>query len=190
MTKNKLISIGVDVGSINGAISIVDEDGKILSLTKAPYYQTEIKSKRNKSKPNKETGKFEADFRKRSWVDFKKLREIFEPFEKFSKIYTIEKIQYRPTEGETSSFMNGNSLGIFQGLYSYLNPIAYFEPTVQWKKEMGLTSNKEDSIDLAEEIYKVKLTNYLPKGKIDDIAEALLLSFYGLKQYYESKGEN
>ena len=86
--------------------------------------------------------------------------------------------------------MNGNSLGIFQGLYSYLNPIAYFEPTVQWKKEMGLTSNKEDSIDLAEEIYKVKLTNYLPKGKIDDIAEALLLSFYGLKQYYESKGEN
>ena len=49
----KLISIGIDVGSVNGAISIVSEDGEILLLTKAPIYQTEVKSKRNKSKLNK-----------------------------------------------------------------------------------------------------------------------------------------
>ena len=191
MTKNKLISIGIDVGTVNGAISVVSEDGKILLLTKAPYYQTEIKSKRNKSKLNRETGKFEPDFKKRSWVDFKKLKELFKPFKKFDKIYTIERIQYRPMEGETSSFMNGNALGVFQGLYSYLDPIAYYEPTpVEWKSKMGLSSLKEDSINLAEEIYKVKLKNFLSKGKIDDIAESLLLSFYGLQQYYESKGEN
>ena len=29
--------------------------------------------------------------------------------------------------------------------------------------------------------------DYLPKGKVDDIAEALLLSFYGFKKYYERK---
>ena len=58
--KTKLISIGIDVGSVNGAISVTDEDGKILVLTKAPIYQTEIKSKRNKSKLNKETGKYEV----------------------------------------------------------------------------------------------------------------------------------
>ena len=191
MTKNKLISIGIDVGTVNGAISVVSEDGKILLLTKAPYYQTEIKSKRNKSKLNRETGKFEPDFKKRNWVDFKKLGEIFKPYIKYSIIYTIERIQYRPNEGETASFTNGNALGIFQGLYSYLNPIAYYEPTpVEWKSKMGLSSLKEDSINLAEEIYKVKLKNFLSKGKIDDIAESLLLSFYGLQQYYESKGEN
>ena len=186
-TKNKLISIGIDVGSVNGAISVVSEDGEILLLTKAPTYQTEVKSKRNKSKLNKETGKYEASFRKRNWVDFKRLREIFEPFEKNPKIYTIEKIIPRSQEGESSSFTNGNSLGIFQGLYSYLKPIVYFEPLpTQWKKEMGLNSVKNYSVILAEEIYQIKLKDYLPKGKVDDIAEALLLSFYGFKKYYEN----
>lgn len=185
--KNKIISIGIDVGSVNGALSVVSEEGEILLLTKAPTYQTEVKSKRNKSKLNKETGKFEADFRKRNWVNFKELRELLKPFIDNSIIYTIERIQQRPNEGETTSFMNGNSLGIFQGIYSFLNPVAYFEPSAgEWKKELGVTSLKETSIQLAEEIYKVKLKDYLPKGKVDDIAEALLLSFYGFKKYYEN----
>ena len=183
----KLISIGVDVGSTNGALSIVSEDGEILLLTKAPIYKTEVKSKRNKSKLNKLTGKFEADFRKRSWVDFKALKEILSPYINNRIIYTIERIQQRPSEGETTSFMNGNSLGIFQGLYSFLNPESYFEPTaIEWKKELGVSSLKDTSIELAEEIFSIKLKDYLPKGKVDDIAEALLLSFYGLKKYYEN----
>ena len=188
----KLISIGIDVGSTNGAISVISEDGEVLLLTKAPIYQTEVKSKRNKSKLNKVTGKFEADFRKRNWVDFKVLRELLKPFISSSIIYTIERIQQRPNEGETTSFMNGNSLGIFQGLYSYLNPVAYYEPSAgEWKKELGVTSLKDTSIQLAEEIYNIKLKDYLPKGKVDDIAEALLLSFYGFKRYYETtKGQN
>lgn len=185
--KNKLVSIGIDVGSVNGAISIVSEEGKILLLTKAPYYQTEIKSKRNKSKLNKTTGKFEVDYRKRSWVDFKKLRELFEPYLKCKIIYTIERIKARSQEGESASFINGNSLGIFQGLYSLLQPMAYFEPDpITWKHYFGLDAIKDNSIELAEEIYKVKLKDYLPKGKVDDIAEALLLSFYGFKKYYEN----
>lgn len=185
-TKKQLLSIGIDVGSVNGAISVVNEEGKILLLTKAPVYQTEVKSKRNKSKLNRVTGKYEADFRKRNWVDFRKVGEVLQPFTEHKIIYTIERIQQRPDEGETTSFMNGNSLGIFQGLYSYLNPAEYFEPTAgEWKKELGVTSLKETSIHLAEEIYNVNLKDYLPKGKVDDIAEALLLSFYGFKKYYE-----
>ena len=184
--KNKIISIGIDVGSVNGAISVVSEKGKILLLTKAPCYQTEIKSKRNKSKLNKATGKYEVDYRKRTWVDFKKLRELFEPYLKYDIIYTIERIKARSQEGESASFVNGNSLGIFQGLYNLLQPIAYFEPDpAKWKHELGLNAVKEYSIKLAEEMYKVKLKDYLPKGKVDDIAEALLLSFYGFKKYYE-----
>ena len=82
----KLISIGIDTGTVNGAISIVDENLKILVLTKAPIYQTEIKTRRNKSKLNKETGKFEKDYRKRSWVDFKAVGELFEPYKKSQNI--------------------------------------------------------------------------------------------------------
>ena len=187
---NKLISVGIDTGSVNGAISIVSEDMKILLLTKVPVYQTEIKSRRNKSKLNKETGKFEKDFRKRSWVDFNKVGELFEPFRKAKVIYSLEKATTRSMEGEASSFMNGNALGVFQGLSVLLNPIEYYEPLpVTWKTDLGVTSDKETSIALAEDLFQVRLKDYLPRGKVDDIAEALLLSFYGLRQHF-SKGEN
>lgn len=186
--KTNLVSIGVDVGSVNGALSVVSEDGNVLLLTKTPTYQTEIKTKRNKSKLNKETGKYEANFRKRNWVDFKKLRELLEPFEKYNKIYTIERITARSNEGEAASFSNGNSLGVFQGLYVYLNPQEFYDPSPkEWKKALGLSAIKEDSIKLAEDIYQVNLKDYLKKGKTDDIAEALLLAFYGLKRHYERK---
>ena len=190
MRVNKIVSIGIDVGSKNGAISVVDEDLKILLLTKTPIYQTEIKSRRNKSKLNKETNKFEKDFRKRSWVDFKQVGELFKPFQKCKVIYTLEKATVRPFEGEAPSFMNGNALGIFQGVSLLLNPISYFEPLPAiWKTDLGVSSEKETSIKLAEKIYEVNLKDYLKTGKKDDIAEALLLSFYGLKQYYIQKGE-
>lgn len=183
--RNKIYSIGVDVGSVNGAVSVVDENLKIHLLTKAPTVQTLIKSKRNKSKINKETMKYEKDYRKRTWVDFKKLGELLSPYKNHRVIYTVEKITARPGEGEPSSFVNGNSLGIFQAQYSLLNPVEYYEPSAMtWKKELGVTSDKETSLKLAEDIYQISLKDYLPKGKTDDIAEALLLAFYGLKMYF------
>lgn len=190
MNKKALISIGVDVGTVNGAIGIIDDNMKILFLDKVPIIQTEIKSRRNKSKLNKETMKYEADFRKRSWVDFKGVGEIITPYlpKGSQKIYTIEKIIPRSGEGESSSFVNGNSLGVFQGLFSFINPIEYYEPLpVTWKKELGLSSDKSLSVDLAEDIYQVNLKDYVKKGKLDDVAEALLLAFYGLKMFYSKK---
>lgn len=190
LKKNRgLISIGVDVGSVNGAIGVIDEDGNILALTKVPTYQTEVRSRRNKSKLNKETLKYEQDYRKRTWVDYKRLRDILEPFLDQNIIYTIEKVHSRSGEKEVSSFMNGNALGIFQGLYPLLQPMAFFDPSPEeWKKGMGVSSLKDTSVNLAEEIFQIKLKSYLPKGKVDDIAEALLLAFYGLKSYY-TKGD-
>lgn len=183
---NKLYSIGIDVGTANGAIAVVSEDMKILTLTKTPTYQTLIKSKRNKDKLNKETGKYEKDYRKRTWVDFNKAGDILVPYLSKEVIYTIEKIAPRPKEGEPASFVNGNALGIFQALSVGLHPIRYYEPTpIEWKHDLGVTSDKETSIELAEEIYNVSLRDYLKRGKLDDIAEALLLAFYGLKQYYK-----
>ena len=87
--------------------------------------------------------------------------------------------------------MNGNSLGIFQGMYALLSPIRYYEPTpITWKSDLGVSSDKSTSIKLAEDLYQVKLKDFLPKGKVDDIAEALLLSFYGLRQYIIKENEN
>ena len=188
LVKKKLISIGIDVGSTNGAIGIIDENLNVLYVSKVPIYQTENRSKRNKSKLNKQTMKYEKDYKKRNWVDFRELGKVFKPFLSKSIVYTVEKVIVKPGEGESSSFVFGNSMGIFQGLYPYLNPVFYLEPlAIQWKKELGVTSVKQTSIDLAEKIYEKSMKSLIPKGKADDIAEALLLAFYGLKKYYEDR---
>lgn len=184
-----LLSIGVDVGSKNGAIAIINENLKVLELMKAPYYITEVKSKPKKNLVlNKETGKYEIAYKQRSWTDYKALGDIYKPYIKKSNkiIYTVEKVSVRPGEGETSSFIFGDSLGVHRGQYSLLQPIAYYEPRPNdWKKVMGVTSNKETSIKLAEDIFKVKLQDYIEKGKVDDVAEALLLAFYGMQEYFK-----
>lgn len=185
----KLLSIGVDVGSCNGAIAVVDTSLNIKYLAKAPYYTVPVKSKKLKDKLNRETGLFESSFKQRKWTSFQPLMEIYKPYLKYNKIYTIEKVFVRPKEGEVNSFIFGNSLGVHEGMYAYLNPIDFYEPTPNtWKKEMGVTSNKSTSISLAEDIYDVKLTDYLINDKLDDIAEALLLAFYGLKKHAEKNG--
>ena len=97
----------------------------------------------------------------------------------------MERVSVRPDEGEISSFIFGNSLGCFEGLSAYLNPIFMVEPTPNvWKAEMGLSSEKDDSIKLVEELFEgIDLRQYVPKGKLDDVSEALLLSVYGFKKY-------
>ena len=37
--------------------------------------------------------------------------------------------------------------------------------------------------------FEVNLKDYVQKGKVDDISEALLLAVYGFKKYDESTGE-
>lgn len=192
MSCNMLISVGIDVGARNGAISIIDENFKILYLDKAPYIEVDMAhTSKNRVKPklNKETGKYEVAYKKRSWTDYTKLREIFEPYvnKKYQIVYTIERVSVRPEEGEISSFIFGNSLGCFQGLSTYIQPIVIYEPTPQvWKKELGVNSDKETSVKLAEDIFNTNLKTYVKKGKVDDIAEALLLAVYGFKQYSEN----
>jgi hypothetical protein len=182
-----LISVGIDVGSKNGAIAVIDEELNILHLDTAPYKLIELAHTANnrlKPRANKETGKLEFAYKSRAWTDYTQLRSIFEPYINNDIIYTIERVSVRPGEGEISSFVFGNSLGCFQGLSAYLNPIKIYEPTpIIWKNEMGVTSEKETSIELAESIFETNLKSYKAKGKIDDIAEALLLAIYGFKMY-------
>lgn len=188
--KTLVYSIGIDPGTKNGAIAIIDSELTIHYLGKAPYYSVDVKSKKVKPKLNKKTGKYEIAYRQRTWTDYTKLYDIFEPYVKKELIYTIEKVSVRPGEKEMSSFVFGNSLGVYEGQYSLLQPIEFYEPTPQtWKKEMGVTSDKNSSIVLAEDLFSVDLKTYLKRGKRDDIAEALLLAFYGLRQHLKKEEE-
>ena len=110
--RKRLISIGVDVGTKNGAISIIADDLHIIYSDKVPTFCTEIRSKRNKSKLNKETMKYEKDYKKRTWVDFKEIGTTLKPHISNSNIiYTVEKVLVKPGEGEPNSFVFGNAMG-------------------------------------------------------------------------------
>lgn len=189
-----LLSIGVDVGARNGAIAIIDEEFNILHLGKAPFMEVEAahtSANRTKPKLNKETGIYEQTYKKRAWTDYAKLRELFLPYVGNEIVYTIEKVSVRVGEGEINSFIFGNSLGCFEGLSALLNPIDIYEPTpVIWKAEMGVTSDKSSSVQLAESLFECDLKSFLRKGKVDDIAEALLLAVYGFKKYYDKQENN
>lgn len=189
-----LLSIGVDVGARNGAIAVIDEEFNILHLGKAPFMEVEAahtSANRTKPKLNKETGIYEQTYKKRAWTDYIKLRELFLPYVGNEIVYTIEKVSVRVGEGEINSFIFGNSLGCFEGLSALLNPIDIYEPTpVIWKAEMGVTSDKSSSVQLAESLFECDLKSFLKKGKVDDIAEALLLAVYGFKKYYDKQENN
>ena len=180
----KLLSIGVDPGTKNGAIAIVDDCLNIIYLAKAPYL-SENTSKRIKPKLNKETGMYDMAYKQRTWTDYTALRDIFLPYINNHIIYTVEKVQARTGEYESSSFVFGHSLGVYQGQYSLLNPIAFYTPRPQeWKNDLKLTSDKKESVIQAENLFQCDIKEYLKSGKKDDVAEALLLAFYGLRQYY------
>lgn len=192
-----LISIGIDVGTKNGAIAIIDEEFEILHLGKAPFKEVDMAhTAKNRVKPklNKATGKYEVTYKKRSWTDYSAFRDLFKPYlsETTKIVYTVEKVSVRPDEGEISSFIFGNSLGCFEGLSAYLNPIFMIEPApATWKAEMGLSSDKNASLELVKEMFEgVDLRQYVPRGKLDDVSEALLLAVYGFKKYDENLGEN
>lgn len=184
-----LLSIGIDVGARNGAIAIIDEEFKILLICKAPFKEVEAahtSANRNRPKLNKNTNKYEQTYKKRAWTDASKFRELFQPYIGHDIVYTIEKVSVRVGEGEISSFVFGNSLGCFEGLSAFLNPIDMYEPTpTVWKSDMGVTADKESSVKLAEKLFNCNLKDYVGKGKVDDVAEALLLAVYGFKKYYD-----
>lgn len=190
-----LLSVGVDVGSAHGAIAIINTDMNILHLDLAPSYVVLNKNKRLKDKLDKKTGEYVHDYAKKKWSDFLTLRELYAPYIKNDIVYTVEKVFVRPQEGEVSSFIFGNSLGIHQGQVSYLNPVAFYNPTPQeWKKVMKVTSDKSTSIEMAQELFQCDLKDYKKASKqkvekVDDLAEALLLAFYGLMQHLQATGE-
>ncbi len=187
-----MIIVGVDTASKNCGIAIINLNLDILQLVIASHYTTEVKSKPlKKCKLNKETGKYEKVYKQLSWTDYNKLEEFFKPYIGQDIIYVVEKVFSKPIEGTTNAFINGNSLGIYQGMKAYLQPKYFYNPRPQeWKGDLNISSDKGISVELANKIFEkslkennIKLKKGKSKNSSDDFAEALLLCIWGIKQY-------
>lgn len=91
----------------------------------------------------------------------------------------LEKVAARSGQGVTSMFRFGTNYGEHRGMMAALN-IPFIEVTPQvWKKDYRLNSDKDESLDLAREIFPDHAKTSFKLKKHDGLAEAALLAKYG-----------
>ena len=98
-------------------------------------------------------------------------------------ICCLEKVHAMPKQGSVSMFTFGENYGWLKGvLDAFRIPFQEIQPQ-RWKKEFGLNSNKENSINVCRQLFPdVEL---IPKGcrkPHDGIAEALLCAEYAKRK--------
>jgi len=122
--------------------------------------------------------------KKKNWIDYEKLAPLIRSMTGWgnNEIW-IENVHSMPKQGVASSFKFGRGFGILIGICAaYGLNINFVAPQV-WKKKLGLIkSTKEDSVNLANKLYKQNI-NVSDDGQ----AEALLIAHYAKLIYKEEK---
>lgn len=94
-------------------------------------------------------------------------------------VAAVEKVGAMPGQGVCSMFSFGENFGAIQGLLYALLISYQLVPPARWKKEFGVTSDKQTSIDACKRLfdYPIRRTDRCRKDD-DGMAEALLLAEY------------
>ena len=95
----------------------------------------------------------------------------------------LEKVHAMPKQGSVSMFNFGVSYGWLKGVLD-AKEIAYQEiPPQTWKKEFGLNSQKEKSIEVCRQLFpEANLVPHNHKNAHDGIAEAILMAEYARRK--------
>lgn len=146
--------LGVDPGQAGG-LAIV-HGGRLVKGTRMPIVKIR--------------GKAQVDARAvvRWWDD------CLVPFD----VAVIEAVHAMPRQGVSSSFQFGRMLGGIEALvYSTGARVEYVAPAA-WKKAMGLSTEKQASIDAAKLMFGSAADELLKHKADDGIAEAGLIAAY------------
>jgi crossover junction endodeoxyribonuclease RuvC len=149
--------LGVDPG-MNGAIAIL-EDEKIVQIFDMPTTEVKVGNSLKKRVNPQELVSELALFKDQ---DIKGI---------------VEQVNAMPSQGVTSMFSFGRSLGVIEGvLAGCLIPYSHVTPAV-WKKALGVNSSKDGTREMAMRIWPSK-TDLFKRKKDDGRAEAALLALY------------
>jgi crossover junction endodeoxyribonuclease RuvC len=108
-------------------------------------------------------------------VDAQKLSNILRVYPDI--VCYLEKVASRPGQGVGSVFSFGDTYGAIRGVLGALNIPTYYVSPQKWKKELKISS-KEDSLKASQDLFMgLKF-----KKKDHNIAEALLIAYYGQKE--------
>ena len=115
-------------------------------------------------------------------VDAQKLSNILRVYP-ISVCY-LEKVSSRPGQGVGSVFSFGDTYGAIRGVLGALGIPTYYVMPQTWKKWFKISS-KEDSLKASKDLFpSVKF-----RKKDHNIAEALLIAYYGQKERENVKND-
>ena len=165
---------GIDPGN-TGALVVIDELGKIISIQDAPTIVVK-------------TGK-----KNRTHLVETQMIAMLETAKSCGPLHTfIEAVHAMPGQGVTSMFSMGMGFGIWLGILAALRiPVTRVEP-LRWKKEMGIAGGAEKgaSVVRALQLFPAcrDLTRQYKRGGVmldtylHGRADALLISDWGRRQ--------
>jgi crossover junction endodeoxyribonuclease RuvC len=103
-------------------------------------------------------------------------------------VMIVELAQTMPKQGVVSAFTYGRHFGGFEW-YAYMRGIKYIEVRpAKWKKDMGLNSDKINSIKLCQRLFPtIELVQKGCRKPHDGMAEALLIAEWKRRQVINFK---
>ena len=149
--------IGIDPGSINGALGAINHDGIYLDSFNIEHKDKHIRALVFKS-------------RILSIVDPKEGAEI-----------CMEQVHSMPNQGVSSTFAFGRAVGVISAVCELTNYPFHLVTPQRWKKHFGLTADKNEALDLARKLFPkapLKLKKDINR------AEALLIARYWRDQVH------
>ena len=166
--------IGIDPG-LSGAIAVLDttpcpkRPPDILATYSMPTFS--LPSVKNPSKTSRHLDSFQ-------------LNRIIALYSSHIDVCAIENPHSMPNQGLASTFKFGRICGLINGIL-----VAHEIPTVQldpaaWKMALGLSRDKQTSIDLARKIFQADADLFKLK-KDNDVAEAVLMAYLVIKHHYK-----
>ena len=146
-----MIYIGIDPGSINGALGAIDSQGAYIEAFNIEHQDKHILALVFKS-------------RILSIVDPKEGAEI-----------CMENVHSMPGQGVSSTFQFGRAVGVISAVCELTRYPVHLVTPQKWKKHFHLTADKDEALDVARYLWpeaKLKLKKDINK------AEALLIAEY------------
>ena len=146
-----MIYIGIDPGSVSGALGAVDHDGNYLEAFDIEHRDKHILALVFKS-------------RILSIVDPREGAEI-----------CMEQVHSMPNQGVSSTFAFGRAVGVISAVCELTRYPVHLVTPQKWKKHFHLSADKNESLDMARYYWPEAKLNLKRHG---NKAEALLIAEY------------
>ena len=160
-----MIYIGIDPGSINGALGAIDSQGAYIEAFNIEHQDKHILALVFKS-------------RILSIVDPKEGAEI-----------CMERVHSMPNQGVSSTFQFGRAVGVISAVCELTRYPVHLVTPQKWKKHFHLTADKDEALDMARYLWpeaKLKLKKDINKAEALLIAEYLRHTINGIQAKKEA----